>query len=175
MANRTTLIRPDSNPPIPATVTLLPIPEALAAEVEFRRLSADADRTLFVQRFADEMRRCEQAEAKLRVQNRKAKRHGLAVKAEVESHLSNSLAGMADLAGKFGDSIESDHPISAKKAALEANAYQQAELDQAGRLARELYSAAGGQLARSFRRRVVGKAARRPISIVLVFTQTRIA
>ena len=80
MAHKT-LIRPDSNPPIPATVTSLPVPEAFAAEVEFRRLSEGADRALFVQRFADEMRRCKKAEAELRVPNRKAKRHGLAVKA----------------------------------------------------------------------------------------------
>ena len=82
MANHKTLIRPDSNPPSPATVTSLPILEAFAAEVEFRRLSERADRALFVQRFADEMRRCEKAEAELRVQSRKAERHGLAVKAE---------------------------------------------------------------------------------------------
>ena len=63
---------------------------------------------------------------------------------EVESHLSNALAGMADLAGKFNDAVETDHPIAAKKAMLEADEYQMAEMADADRIGRELFAAAGG-------------------------------
>jgi len=65
---------------------------------------------------------------------------------EVESHLSNALAGMADLAGKFNDAVESDHPIAAKKAMVEADEYQTAEMADADRIGRELFSGAGGNL-----------------------------
>ena len=56
---RKTLIRPEANPPSTATVTSLPLSSAKAAEAEFRRLHEGAGRELFVQRFSDEVGRCD--------------------------------------------------------------------------------------------------------------------
>jgi|GEM_PF-3516739 len=76
---RKTLFRPESNPPSSATVTSLPIPTALAAEVEFKRLHDRVDRELFALRFSDEALRCIAAHEECRARQRQAKRRGESV------------------------------------------------------------------------------------------------